>query len=146
MDNFWELRFRKWADGATVITSHLRRRLEAIGIPARRQLLLPPGANIDLIRLLNRAQARRWYGLSADAPIVVFTGFAPYDEDQLLVVVWRILLADPGAMVVASGRVPEALRIDLRQRGLDGRLRDLGVVPFADLEKVLACADVLLLP
>ena len=146
LDNFWERKFRQWADGATVITSHLGRRLEAFGMPAQRQLLLPPGANTDLIRPLNREEARRWYGLSADARIVVFTGFAPYDTDLLVSVVWRILFADPGTMVVASGRVPEALRVDLRRRGLDGRLRDLGVVPFADLEKVLACADVLLLP
>ncbi|MCJ7512016.1 MAG: glycosyltransferase [Anaerolineales bacterium] len=146
LDDFWERRFRQWADGATVITSHLGRRLDAMGMPARRRLLLPPGANIDLIHPLDRAEARRWCGLPVDARIVVFTGFAPYDAELLGEVVWRILEGEPAATVVATGRMPEAMGIALRQRGLAGRLRDLGVVPFADLEKVLACADVLLLP
>lgn len=145
-DDLWERQFRRWVDGVTVITSHLRGRLEAIGVPMERQLLLPPGANTDLIRPLNRAEIRRSYGLPADAQIVGFTGFAPYDSELLVEVVWRIISAEPAAIVVASGRIPENLRVELRQRGLEGRLRDLGVVPFADLEKVLACADVLLMP
>jgi glycosyltransferase involved in cell wall biosynthesis len=146
LDRFWEPRFRRWADGATVITSHLQRRLGSSGVPARLQLPLPPGANTDLIHPLDRMEARRGYGLPAEARIIVFTGFAPYDADLLQEVVLRVLRAEPTAMVVASGRVPEALRTALERQGLSDRMRDLGVVPFGDLEKVLACADVLLLP
>lgn len=146
LDADLEPRFRRRADAATVITTHLGARLEALGIPRDRQALIPPGANVDLIRPLDPREARRWAELPEDAPTIGFTGFAPYDADLLTDVITRVLLIEPRAMAVASGRLPKGLQAALQSRGIGARLHDFGVVPFASLEKVLACADVLLLP
>jgi glycosyltransferase involved in cell wall biosynthesis len=145
-DAWWERRFRTWADGATVITSRLGPALEASGIPEHRRMLLPPGANTDLVRPLDRDAARRGLGLPVEAAIVASTGFAPYDEDLLAEVILQVLRGEPSAMVVTSGRPPPALRARLAQHGMDSRARHLGTVPFSEFERVLACADVLLLP
>jgi glycosyltransferase involved in cell wall biosynthesis len=146
LDEYWETRYRKWADAFTTINATLWDRVEGLGLPEPRRLMLPPGANVDLIRPLPQADMRRLYSLPKDAHVVVATGFAPYDEDLLSETIVEILSLDPAAWALTSGAERTLLQYAVRTRGLEGRLRVLGRVPFSEMERVLACADVLLLP
>jgi glycosyltransferase involved in cell wall biosynthesis len=117
-----------------------------LGVPDDRRWLLPPGANIDLIHPLRKHEARRRFNLPAAAHIVVSTGYAPYDEQLLADSMAEVLAADPDAWAVTSGGKSPVLQRTVGERLLETRLRMLGSVPLEELEWVLACADVLLLP
>jgi len=145
-DDYWEPRFRRSADGLSAISRALWDRAGGLGIPEERRMILPAGANVDLIRPLAKSVGRSHYDLPQDAHIVVSTGFAPYDEDLLAETMVEILSLDLNAWAVTSGARSPRLQRAVGRRGLHARLRMLGSVPLADLERVLACADVLLLP
>lgn len=145
-DGYWESRYRKGVDAITTINTAIWDRVEGLGLPKTRRLMLPPGANVDLIRPLPKAESRRMYYLPEDAHVVVSTGFAPYDEDLLSETIVEILSLDPAAWALMSGAERTPLQSAVRRRGLEARLRVLGRVPFSEMERVLACADVLLLP
>jgi glycosyltransferase involved in cell wall biosynthesis len=145
-DEYWEPRFRFRVDGVTAISRMLSDRAGRLGIAPERRLILPAGANVDLIRPQQKTEARRHYDLPPDAHIVVSSGFAPYDEELLAETMAAVLAADSNAWAVTAGARSGTLQRAVRKRALEGRLRILGTVPLGDLEKVLGCADVLLLP
>jgi glycosyltransferase involved in cell wall biosynthesis len=65
---------------------------------------------------------------------------------QTMIHQMEILVVDCMAWAVASGARSTLLQRAVRERAFEDRMRVLGTVPHSDLEKVMASADVLLLP
>ena len=145
-DGSWETGFRRHVDGVTPINAHLDARLARMGIPGDRRMLLPPGANADVIRPLPKREMRWLQGLPEDAHVVAFIGFADYDLDFLTRAVVEILGRDPTAHLVTAGADLSVLPEAVERAGLQARLHMLGFIPYSSLERVLACADAFLLP
>jgi len=145
-DDYFETRTRLWADGTTAISTDLDRRLEALGIPQERRMILPPGANLDLILPVEKQEVRSKFGLPLDAPIVAFSGYAPYDEAFLSDTVMNILREDPRVLVISSGTLAAGLARSTESEGLHGRLIQFGSLPLIENGLLLGAADVLMLP
>jgi glycosyltransferase involved in cell wall biosynthesis len=140
-DDYWERTIHRRADGVTVVTEELRRRAEELGVPRERIRKVGVGSSCDRIRPLPREAMRARYGLPENAPIVVHTGFAPYDRPLLAKTLYLLTQRNPELMAVLTGR-PDADLVALAP----GRIRHLGIVPFERMGEILACGDVMILP
>jgi glycosyltransferase involved in cell wall biosynthesis len=146
LDGAWEARFRRHVDGVTAISLGLDRRVESMGLPASRRLLLPPGADSDRIHPLSSAECRQRYGLPIESRVVGFSGIAPYDVELTAQIVEILLERDRGLHVVTTGAEHRPIQEAAERAGSPDRLHVLGHVPYEALERAMACADVLLLP
>ena len=146
LDHFFERRVQRAVDGVTVISSDLDRRAAEIGIPRERRLLLPPGADVDSIRMADKAAARHQLGLPLDAHIAAHSGYAPYDEVFLQQAILELLRRDPMAWVVTCGLELPDLKAAVTSQGLGPRLVQYGALPLPEVGTVLAAADLLVLP
>ena len=85
VESFFELFFRKYADGATAITSHLRKRLLELGFDERRILLHRMGCIIDDSKITTKEIARRKLGLDISKTYIGHLGrIYPSDHELLL--------------------------------------------------------------
>ena len=103
--------------------------------------LVPVGSNDDVFHPGDPLAARRGSGSRVDAPVVVHTGFAPFD-DGLLAGSWAAIAdAEPrrscsrpaGGSTARPGGEPTG------RRGV----RQLGTLRYADLDDVMAAGDVM---
>jgi glycosyltransferase involved in cell wall biosynthesis len=146
LDDRWETRLHRAADAATVISSYLERRVLALGVPAHRVCRLAVGANEDLIQPRAKEEARRKYGVPLGAKVLVHTGFAPYDRDLLFETMRHVAGAETAALLLLTGDDSNPVRKAIERAGLAGRVRLFGLVAFEDLDEIMACGDVMLLP
>lgn len=143
IETLFEERFRNKADGATVISSPLYRRLLSLGFPPERVLLVPQGSNTDLIRPLDKYESRANLGFSASIPLLgllggVFPGDAELLRQAFEIVIHRL----PNCRLVAMGN-----HIYVSTLGLRGdSVIETNYLPYDKLNRYLACCDVLLLP
>lgn len=83
VETFFEDHFRAQADGTTVINDVLRRRAVELGVSAETIMRLPNGSDVDGIRPVPQAEARRLLGLPQDALILGYVG-AIFERDAVL--------------------------------------------------------------
>jgi glycosyltransferase involved in cell wall biosynthesis len=145
-DGAWQAYTRRRADAVTVISSELERRAEALGIPSERIRRVPIGANADLFRPRPLAVSRGRFGLPPGALVVVHAGFAPFDEQLLADTFAEVARIEPRAYLLMSGGRFELVRQRAGAVGAAQRVVHAGVVPYAELGSVLACADLMVLP
>ncbi len=146
LDDYVENRIRLRADGVTAISSDLDRRLDEQGVPKGLRMILPPGANLDLIRPIDKETARIKLGLPADTHIVAFSGFAPYDQTFLFQAILHLLRKDQRVRVISSGAVVASLADLAKREGFAKRVIQYGTLALDEIGTVLGAADVLLLP
>ena len=85
-------------------------------------------------------------GTLLDAPTVVHTGFAPFD-DHLLAEAWcHVARAEPSAWMLTAGRRIDVLDARARETGSHGRVLQLGTLPYPALDDVMAAGSVMALP
>lgn len=145
-DHLIETKVRAWADGTTVISRDLARRLSEQGVPGRKCIILPPGSNLHIIKRMQKTDARSILGLPHNAPIVAFSGFAPYDREFLIHVVFTILRSNRNSIVISSGAVMPSLALLAEKEGFADRCIQFGTLPVEEISIPLGAADVLLLP
>lgn len=146
IDHHFEQKVRQMVDGVTVISSDLDRRSAEIGIPVERRMLLPPGASVDLIKVVDKSEARLGLGLPLDAHIAAYSGYAPYDQAFLVQAALEFLRRDPKAMVISCGLIIPSFWSVATTEGLQARLIQYGTLPLSDIGTVLAASDLLMLP
>jgi glycosyltransferase involved in cell wall biosynthesis len=143
-DEVLEDRVRKRADGLTVINTKLRERAQQrFHVPI---LLLPVGANTDLIRPLPKKEMRQRFGLPENAPIAVHAGLSPYDAEYLGRSFVELVKQCPSALLVIAGRRFSILDEVVAEAGFASQLVRLGLLDQETMAAAIACADVLLLP
>ncbi len=145
-DGLWQGFTRRRADAVTVISTDLRERAIALGVPRDRIRLIPIGANDDVFGPDDSAGARRRLGIPDDALVLVHTGFAPFDDPLLADVFADLVRREPRIRLVTTGRRVPALAAAAAATGAADRLLQLGVVPYAELGEVMACGDAMLVP
>lgn len=140
LEQWFEEEPRPRADGTVVISKALGRRAEALGIPGKDILYLPPGADPAAIRVTSIAEARAKCNMQLDGQLVGYLGNIYQRDADLLFETLRkmkhsaarlLMVGDPGC------RVPD----DIRKRvSVTGRL------PFEQMVDHLSACDVLALP
>ena len=141
----------RWTDRLVTLTDRGIEEHLAVGIGRRSQFVtVPSGVPTDELRARapGRAQARRAFGLSADAFVVAAVGrLVPVKGFDVLVQALPALLrAVPDVQVIVAGEGPEGQRLTgLAERlGVPGHVRLLG--SDTDVVEILAAADVLAAP
>ena len=145
-DDEVENRIHRWAAGVTAISTDLDRRLEEQGVPESKRMILPPGANLNLIRPVEKIQARDELRLPRDAHIVAFSGYAPYDQEFLIQAVSAFLRKDREIIVISSGVVIPHLSKLTKELGQGERILQFGTLPLDKMGALLGAADLLMLP
>ncbi len=143
-DRFWEERIRFRASAVTVISRLLADRARAIGIPASRIHVVQEGVDLEYIRPLPAAEARRALGLPAGTPLLVMV--ADGTLHRALDIFARVADRVPDVELVIVGRVPSHVPETSRELGVSGRVRTPGFIPDEDLPRYLAASDVCFLP
>lgn len=140
-------RMIRWAAGeaAGLITvcAALKARLVALGVAADRVTVLRNGVDLAQFTLGDRAAARAHLGLSG--PVLLSVGhLIPRKGHDVAV---EALAEIPEATLLIAGEGPEekSLRNLVHRNGLEGRVRFLDAVPYADMAALYRAADVLVL-
>jgi glycosyltransferase involved in cell wall biosynthesis len=134
------------ADGVTVISEYLMKLALESGAPQQSIRLVQVGANTSHIKPLDAVTMRRHYELPEDAPILVHIGFAPYDWKLLAETFILLARANPQLRLILTGSPMPALQEMAAQAGVRSQIVYAGVLPYEQLQQVLACGDVMLLP
>jgi glycosyltransferase involved in cell wall biosynthesis len=147
VENWLERRTKCMANSVTVISQELHNRAIACGVSPDRLMLLPSGADIDHIRPFPKDKMRRLLGLPADARIVAYTGVTTSHEVRLLIESFAMVARDvPDAHLLLLGPFADGKHQDGIDPEIRSRIITPGSVPYANLGKYLAAADVLALP
>jgi glycosyltransferase involved in cell wall biosynthesis len=146
VETFFEEHFRPFADCVTVTSRALHDRAVALGIERSRVHYIPSGADTDTIRPLPKAETRIALGFPPDATIIEFVGFINYDFDLIIRSFPLVQRRFPDVVLLLVGQRYPVTRHILKDQNLRRNIREVGIVPFQELPKYLACADVLLLP
>lgn len=139
IEQLFEEKPRRYADGTIVISRALGRRAQALGVPGE-ILYLPPGADSDSIRETSRLEARARFNLEPDGKYIGYLGnIYQRDADLLFDTLDRLEATDAKLLMVGD----PGCRIDERLRP---RVTVTGRVPFNDMLDHLSACDVLALP
>jgi glycosyltransferase involved in cell wall biosynthesis len=146
LDTWGERRFHQTADLVTPINAELARRTLDLGVPADRVVVILPGAPVDLIQPQVKQNARRALGLDSAAHVLVYIGYAPYDQDLVLDAFRQLADQDSLAQLITAGGPFVGGDKNTLPARLAARHRHLGEVPYNRLETLLGAGDLMLLP
>jgi glycosyltransferase involved in cell wall biosynthesis len=105
IETFFEEAFRRCADRTTVISTALRDRAVALGVPPTTVTILPHGCDCQRITPEDPAAARARLGIPASSPLVGWVGALARRDASLLWEVLRLLVrTEPALRLVLIGR------------------------------------------
>jgi glycosyltransferase involved in cell wall biosynthesis len=142
IETFFEERFRRFADGTTVISSSLRDRAISLGVRHEEILLLPQGCE-PLQDAGPRELARTDLGIGQDEKLFITVGVLNVSDAKLLFdVIRRVLREMADARFALIGRARLKLPADLA----GPRVTETGFVSTSVLTNYLAAADAFVVP
>jgi glycosyltransferase involved in cell wall biosynthesis len=147
-ETFFEEHFRRRLDGLTTISSALLERGVTLGVPRERCLRLPGGADLSATfsTIPSKEDSLKALNIPAGASVVCFSGLdVLIDLPLALCAFERVAAARPGTVLLLVGPAP-GLMHKLASNRSRGRIICTGPVPYAELPKYLAAADVFLMP
>jgi glycosyltransferase involved in cell wall biosynthesis len=145
-DEWLERRMPGWSGAITVITGFLEKMAVERGYAPERVLRITAGADVDSIRPMSKAEAKRRMGLEPAAPVVMNLGLSAWDKANLLEVCSRVAERHPAAILALAGPPSRSVRRASERGGWADRRLDLPWVAHESLGPILACADVIVLP
>jgi glycosyltransferase involved in cell wall biosynthesis len=143
-DKYWEERIRYRARAVTVISTTLAERAHRIGISSSVIHVVREGVDLDYIRPLPQADARRALGLPLERRVL--TMVADGTMHRALHIFRRVADRDATVDLIIVGNIPDDIPAAIRSLGLEGRVRTPGFVEDEDLPRYLASADLCFLP
>jgi glycosyltransferase involved in cell wall biosynthesis len=131
------------ADGLATVCAALTQPLVELGVPAARVAVLRNGVDLALFRPLDRAAARREFGI--DGPAIASVGHLVARKGHDFAI--RVLASLPGWRLLVAGDGPErdALRALGAALGVADRVVILGRLPQSRLVSLYNAADMLVL-
>ena len=144
-DGAWQAYTRRKADAVTVISTDLERRAEALGIPSTRIRRIPIGANDDLF-IRSRPPKHAAGSVFHTTRWSWRTPVSPLSTSGCSRILCCGLAARATRLPAHVGRAVQLVLQRAAAAGATGRLRHVGVVPYADLGSVIACADATVVP
>ncbi len=144
VETFFERSFRTWANGTTTINKFLRRRATDLGVAPETILHLPNGSDVDGMRPISQAEARRVMGWPEDAPIIGYIG-AIFQRDAVLMAQAfdLIHLAEPRARLLLMGYCNVAVE---KLVAAPDAVQRTGRIGYDEINHYLAACDICWLP
>lgn len=147
IEEYFEERFRTYADGTTVISAALAERAKALGVPEDSILLLRGGVDIDHFSPTSIDEARRETGIAQDARVLGFSSLDSHLDLKLLMeAVVKVKNNVPGVKVLMTGSANKDVEKLIASFGLEKDVILTGFLPFKDLPLYLSCCDLFMLP
>jgi len=148
LETFFEEHYRNKLDGLTAISDALIERAVTLGVPRERCLKIPGGANLRAFEgLPGKAAAKAALGLGANAPVLCFSGLDVLIDLPLAVHTYeKVREKRPEVRLLLVGPTERNALAALQDRANRVNIKALGPVPYEDLGKCLAAADVFLMP
>jgi phosphatidylinositol alpha-1,6-mannosyltransferase len=104
VETHFEEGYRTRADGTVVISTYLRQRAIALGVPPDEILCLPDGADVDRLQPIARGDARRALGLPEQPPIIGYIGAIFRRDAELMASAFDLVRqARPDARLLLAG-------------------------------------------
>jgi glycosyltransferase involved in cell wall biosynthesis len=148
VETFFEEHFRTRADGSLTISSALRRRVLALGVPASSVVTIPFGADIDSMKPRPQLEARLAIGLEPCRPTIGYVGAILRRDAQMLSESIEFLLnrvAHLQLLVIGNPNIPVPPHL-LRS----GAVKVTGWLEYKDqrhiLQAYISACDLMLLP
>ena len=144
IETFFEEAFRVGADGNTVLSSALYQRALALGVRPEVLMYLIQGSDVERIKPLERAKARRMLGVPASTMLVGHLGvLQPRDTGLIFAAHSIVQRSCPDYKLVLIGRH----RCNLAEyRANSDAWFETGPLSYEQLVHYLAACDILLLP
>jgi glycosyltransferase involved in cell wall biosynthesis len=146
IETYLEEHFRFHADGITVTSRALQDRAVALGIDRRAIRYIPSGADVETIRPLPKREMRRILGLPETGKVIGYIGFINYDVECMIRAFPLVQERFPDVTLLLVGQKYPVTQQLCKENNITRGIREVGIVPFEELPRHLACADVLLLP
>jgi glycosyltransferase involved in cell wall biosynthesis len=145
---FFEEYFRDKLDGLTAISHALIERAVALGVKRERCFHIPGGANVSAFaNVPAKAESRAVLGIPRTARVLCFSGLDVLIDLNVAIQAYeRLRERDPQCMLLLVGPGEEDARRYVRNPDSLRGIKAIGPVPYADLPKTLAAADVFLMP
>ncbi len=146
-DKYFESKTRQWADGSIVLSMSLYERVRQLGVPDHRILLLHGGADVDDIRVISKAEARKRLDLPQDRFIMGLVGINKDDLPDLEILFQAIEKLDPKirSRILCSGTGNlDSFNEIVEKRGQANKWQYLGWID--DYNAFLCACDVHLMP
>ncbi len=130
----------------TVISEDLRQRALQLGVAPDCIHTVSVGANSDLVRPMDKRQARAKFDIPPQIPVLAYCGFSALDMGLLADSFSELVQLIPNVLLIRTGARVRPFETFVEQRGLSRQVRHFGAVPYEELGEILSCGDVMLLP
>ena len=138
------------ASRIVVVSPHLKRRIESLGVPGSRVLVLPNAVSAESLDAPADGAAIRARHGAQDALIVGFVGWfvAWHRLDRLIGEFAALTASDPRLrlMLVGDGTLKAELESQAARLGIAGRIIWTGSVPHAEVPAHIAAMDICVVP
>ena len=132
------------AGGLLAVSEGLKRDMTGLGIPADKVKVHYTGIDLDRFLPLDRAREKARLGI--EGPLIVTPGALIERKGQKLAIEALARLPDATLLMAGDGPDRKALERQAQKLGVAGRARFLGSRPHEEMPRLLAAADVMLLP
>ena len=133
-----------------VVSPHLKRRVEALGIPGGKVLVLPNAVNAeDYAQAASGTAMRERFGSPGDVNIGFIGWFVEWHRiDVLLTVFAKLAESRPGLrlVLVGEGALRSTLEARARELGIEARVTFAGAVPHHEIPQAIAAMDICVVP
>lgn len=146
--SFIETQNMKGADVVISINEGLREYTLQMGALKERTAVIRAGVDVDRFTSEGREAIRQKYGINDDDTVIFFMGWL-YDFSGLKEVALELARSSPSnikLLVVGKGDLWDALQEIRDKSDLDKRLIIIDWVPYEDVPRYLAAADICILP
>jgi glycosyltransferase involved in cell wall biosynthesis len=132
------------ADGLLAVSAALKRQMVDAGIDAAKIAVHYTGVDFDRFGREDRAEAKAALGL--EGPVIATVGALIPRKGQAMAL--EAIRAVPGATLILAGDGPDRRMLEglAGSLGITSRVRFLGAQPHDEIARLLAAADVMLLP
>lgn len=132
------------AGGMLAVSAALGRVMAGFGMPEDRIRVHYTGVDREMFRPLDRPSAKAGFGVSG--PLVVTVGSLIPGKRQHLAIEAVERIAGATLLLVGEGPDRRSLQAMIARKGLSDRARLLGGLPQEEVGRLIAAADVMLLP
>ncbi|MEW4467860.1 glycosyltransferase [Parasphingorhabdus sp. JC815] len=132
------------AAGLLAVSGALKQDMQAIGMNGDKITVHYTGLDQSKFKPVDRAAVKKQLGITG--PLFICVGALIKRKNQHLVIEAMASFPDATLMLAGTGEEEQAYRAKARILGIEDRIRFLGNVPHDDLPKLVAAADISILP
>lgn len=144
---FLEKKMPKFANGVTVVSTGLMERAVDAGINKDRIYIVPNGADVERIKVMNNIESRAILGFTKNKYILTYMGNShlPQFFSMMFSAVEKAVEQKIDVILLIAGDIPAEYKANINE-SIKKRIFFLGRQPQENIPFILGASDILLLP